>query len=172
MPLNRLVLPVKALDAHMPPPRREDHLSRPAAHARLAHCRTTKRQAATTLGAASGAVAGLVAITPCAGYVNAAAATAIGLIAGAVYFLAISLKYRFGYDDALDVIGVHLVGGIVGSLLVGIFATRSVNKLGANGVLAGGGFHLLGVQALAVVVTMAFSFTVTFGIAKKPRLIA
>jgi Amt family ammonium transporter len=125
-----------------------------------------KDSRATTLGAASGAVAGLVAITPCAGYVNAVAATAIGLIAGVVCFSAISLKYRFGYDDALDVIGVHLVGGIVGSLLVGIFATRSVNTHGANGLLSGGGFHLLGVQALAVVVTMAFSFTLTFGIAK------
>ena len=125
-----------------------------------------KDQRATTLGAASGAVAGLVAITPCAGYVNAAAAAMIGLIAGAVCFLAIALKYRLGYDDALDVIGVHLVGGIVGSLLVGVFATRSINAPGADGLLAGGGVSLLGKQALAVLVTMAFSFTVTFAIAK------
>ncbi len=125
-----------------------------------------KDHRATTLGAASGAVAGLVAITPCAGFVNAAAAVVIGLLAGAVCFLAISLKYRFGYDDALDVIGVHLVGGIAGSLLVGIFATRSVNANGADGLLAGGGLHLLGEQALAVAVTMVFSFTVSLALAK------
>jgi Amt family ammonium transporter len=121
---------------------------------------------ATTLGAASGAVAGLVAITPCAGYVNAAAAVAIGLIAGVVCFLAIALKYRFRYDDALDVIGVHLVGGIVGSLLVGVFATRSVNAQGANGLLSGGGIHLLAQQAVAVVATIIFSFVVSLGLAK------
>jgi ammonium transporter, Amt family len=125
-----------------------------------------KDHRATTLGAASGAVAGLVAITPCAGYVNAEAAIAIGLIAGAVCFFAISLKYRFGYDDALDVIGVHLVGGILGSLLVGVFATVAVNPRGANGLLAGGGLHLLGEQALAVAATMVYSFVVSFGLAK------
>jgi Amt family ammonium transporter len=111
-------------------------------------------------------VAGLVAITPCAGYVNAAAAVVIGLVAGVVCFLAISLKYRFRYDDALDVIGVHLVGGIVGSLLVGVFATRAVNANGRDGLLAGGGLQLLGEQALAVGVTMIFSFSVSFVLAK------
>jgi Amt family ammonium transporter len=125
-----------------------------------------KDQKATTLGAASGAVAGLVAITPCAGFVNTTAAIAIGLIAGALCFLAISLKYRFGYDDALDVIGVHLVGGIVGSLLVGVFATKAVNANGADGLFAGGGTHLLQEQGLAVVVTMVFSFVVSFALAK------
>lgn len=125
-----------------------------------------KDHRATTLGAASGAVAGLVAITPCAGYVNAAAAVVIGLVAGVVCFLAISLKYRFRYDDALDVIGVHLVGGIVGSLLVGVFATRAVNANGRDGLLAGGGLQLLGEQALAVGVTMIFSFSVSFALAK------
>jgi Amt family ammonium transporter len=125
-----------------------------------------KDHRATTLGAASGAVAGLVAITPCAGYVNAAAAVVVGLVAGVVCFLAISLKYRFRYDDALDVIGVHLVGGIVGSLLVGVFATRAVNANGRDGLLAGGGLQLLGEQALAVGVTMIFSFSVSFALAK------
>ena len=125
-----------------------------------------KDHRATTLGAASGAVAGLVAITPCAGYVNAAAAVVVGLVAGAVCFLAISLKYRFHYDDALDVIGVHLVGGIVGSLLVGVFATRAVNANGRDGLLAGGGLQLLGEQALAIGVTMIFSFSVSFALAK------
>src|SRR5207248_5570703 len=86
---------------------------------------------ATTLGAASGAVAGLVAITPCAGFVGGISPIIIGFVAGAVCFLAIQLKYRLGYDDALDVIGVHLVGGIVGSLMVGLFADKAVNPLGA-----------------------------------------
>jgi len=120
----------------------------------------------TTLGAASGAVAGLVAITPCAGYVNAMAAIAVGLLAGAVCFLAISLKYRFGYDDALDVVGVHLVGGVIGSLCVGVFATRAVNPAGADGIIAGGGWHLLLMQLLAVGVTLALSFVVSLGLAK------
>ena len=120
----------------------------------------------TTLGAASGAVAGLVAITPCAGYVNALASIAIGLLAGAICFAAISMKYRLGYDDALDVVGVHLVGGIIGSLCVGVFATRAVNAAGRNGLIAGGGLHLLLNQLLAVAVTIAFSFTVSLVLAK------
>ena len=82
---------------------------------------------ATTLGAASGAVAGLVAITPCAGFVGGVAPIIIGLIAGVVCYLAISLKFRLGYDDALDVVGVHLVGGLLGSILLGLFADASVN---------------------------------------------
>lgn len=121
---------------------------------------------ATTLGGASGAVAGLVAITPCAGFVNGMAAIAIGAVAGAVCFLAIQLKYRFGYDDALDVVGVHLVGGVVGSLLVGIFATRAVNVAGADGLVAGGGLHLLGEQALAVGATLVWSFVMSLLLAK------
>ena len=125
-----------------------------------------KDHRATTLGAASGAVAGLVAITPCAGYVNTMGAVVVGLAAGTVCFLAISLKFRFGYDDALDVVGVHLVGGIVGSLLVGVLATKAVNPLGADGLIAGGGLHLLGEQALAVAATLVFSFVVTYALAK------
>jgi Amt family ammonium transporter len=121
---------------------------------------------ATTLGAASGAVAGLVAITPCAGYVGGLSAVAIGLVAGVVCFLAIQLKFRFGYDDALDVVGVHLVGGIVGSLLLGFFADKAVNAAGADGVFAGGGASLLGKQLLAVGATMAWSFLVSLILAK------
>jgi ammonium transporter, Amt family len=120
---------------------------------------------ATTLGAASGAVAGLVAITPCAGYVGSLAAVAIGAIAGAVCFLAISLKFRFGYDDALDVVGVHLVGGIVGSILLGLFADTSVNPHGTNGVFFGGGWHLFREQSFAVAVVFTFSFVVSGAIA-------
>jgi Amt family ammonium transporter len=119
----------------------------------------------TTLGAASGAVAGLVAITPCAGFVSPLAAMAIGLLAGAICFWAVSLKFRFGYDDSLDVVGVHLVGGIVGSLLLGVFASTAVNPAGPDGLLAGdAGF--LAIQALAVVAVMAYSFVMSYILAR------
>jgi len=116
---------------------------------------------ATTLGAASGAVAGLVAITPCAGFVGGMAPIAIGAIAGGVCFLAIQLKFRFGYDDSLDVIAVHLVGGIIGSILLGLFADDAVNPAGKDGVFLGGGWGLFGEQVLAVGVVLAFSFVVS-----------
>jgi Amt family ammonium transporter len=119
----------------------------------------------TTLGAASGAVAGLVAITPCAGFVSPLAAMAIGLLAGGICFWAVSLKFRFGYDDSLDVVGVHLVGGIVGSLLLGVFASTAVNPAGPDGLLFGdAGF--LGIQALAIVAVMAYSFVVSYILAR------
>ena len=116
---------------------------------------------ATTLGAASGAVAGLVAITPCAGFVGAMSAVAIGAIAGAVCFLAISLKFKYGYDDALDVVAVHLVGGVIGSILLGLFADKAINPAGADGVFLGGGWSLFGEQVLAVAVVLVFSFVVS-----------
>jgi Amt family ammonium transporter len=116
---------------------------------------------ATTLGAASGAVAGLVAITPCAGFVGSLAAIAIGGIAGAACCFAISLKFRYGFDDALDVVAVHLVGGIIGSILLGLFADASVNPAGADGLFFGGGWGLFGEQVLAVAVVFAFSFVVS-----------
>ncbi len=94
---------------------------------------------ATTLGAASGAVAGLVAITPCAGFVGSMSAIAIGLAAGAVCYSALRLKFRFRFDDSLDVVAVHLVGGILGSVLLGLFADKGVNPLGADGLFLGGG---------------------------------
>jgi len=120
---------------------------------------------ATTLGAASGAVAGLVAITPCAGFVGGMSPVIIGLVTGAVCFLAIQLKFKFGYDDSLDVIAVHLVGGILGSVAVGLFADDAVNELAVDGLFLGGGASLLGEQILAVVVVAAFSFLVSYGIA-------
>jgi ammonium transporter, Amt family len=117
---------------------------------------------ATTLGAASGAVAGLVAITPCAGFVGGMAPIYIGLVAGAVCALAVSLKFKLGYDDSLDVIGVHLVGGIIGSLLLGFFADASVNAaIVDEGVFLGGGVDLLIEQVIAVVATIVYSFVVT-----------
>lgn len=126
--------------------------------------RTQKK--ATTLGVASGAVAGLVAITPAAGFVGPMGAIAIGLAGGLVCSWAVGLKFRLGYDDSLDVVGVHLVGGIVGSLLLGVFGTIAVNEFGADGLIAGGGLALMGKQIVAVVATLAFSFIVTMAIAK------
>jgi Amt family ammonium transporter len=121
----------------------------------------------TTLGAASGAVSGLVAITPCAGFVSGMAPIFIGLVAGVLCVLAIRLKFRFGYDDSLDVVGVHLVGGIVGGLLLGFFADAEVNKLVENeGVFLGGGFSLLWFQFVACAATFAFSFVASWIIAK------
>ncbi len=111
----------------------------------------------TTLGAASGAVAGLVAITPCAGFVGAMPSIAIGAAAGIVCYLAINLKFKFGYDDSLDVVAVHLVGGLLGSLLLGFFADASVNPAGTDGVFYGGGWSLLGEQAIAVIAVGLFS---------------
>jgi Amt family ammonium transporter len=121
---------------------------------------------ATTLGGASGAVAGLVAITPCAGFVGGMAPIYIGAIAGIVCYLAISIKRALKLDDALDVIAVHLVGGIVGSLLLGFFGDTAVNEFGFDGVFFGGGTDLLVDQAVAVVSALAYSAVVTFIIAK------
>lgn len=90
----------------------------------------------------------------------------IGLAAGAVAALAIRLKYRFGFDDSLDVVAVHGMGGLTGMLLTGLLATTSVNALGANGLFYGGGLTQPGRQALAVLVTIAWSFGLTFAIAR------
>jgi Amt family ammonium transporter len=130
-----------------------------------------RRRKTTTLGAASGAVAGLVAITPAAGYVGPMGALAIGLAAGIVCAYAVGLKYKAGYDDALDVVGVHAVGGMLGALLIGVFASTAFNEAGADGLLAGGGLSLLGKQAVAVVATLVFSFVVSFGLLKLVDLV-
>lgn len=116
----------------------------------------------TTLGAASGVVAGLVAVTPCAGYVPPLAALAVSAAAGALCAGAVALTARFGIDDALDVVGVHLVAGIVGSLGVGLFASAAINPDGADGLFAGGDYALLGIQALTVLAVAAYSFGATF----------
>ncbi len=119
----------------------------------------------TTVGAATGAVAGLVAITPASGYVEPWAATIIGFVAGAVCYIAVSMKHKIGYDDSLDVVGVHMVGGIIGALLTGVFATLTINSAGADG-LAYGNAAQLGKQAIAVVATLVYSFVVTMIILK------
>ena len=115
----------------------------------------------TTLGAASGVVAGLVAITPACAFVAPWAAVVIGLIAGAICALAVGMKYKFGFDDSLDVVGVHLVGGVIGCLSIGFFGSSAVNSLGLDGLFYGGGFTLLGKQALGVLLVTAYSFFVT-----------
>ncbi len=119
----------------------------------------------TVLGAVSGAVAGLATITPCAGYVNTLAAMAIGAIAGVVCYVALRAKFYFRFDDAFDVVAVHFVGGVTGSLLLGFFAEAAINSAGANGVFFGGGARFLGDQALAVVVVVTYSFCLTWVIA-------
>jgi Amt family ammonium transporter len=125
----------------------------------------------TALGAASGAVAGLVAITPCAGWVTPIGSLFIGFIAGFGCAFAISLKNKLGYDDSLDVVGVHFVGGWIGTLAVGFFSSTSTNSLGNNGIFYGGGGHfggwnLLLHQFLAAGAVTVFSFVGTFIIAK------
>ncbi|WP_104181581.1 ammonium transporter [Arthrobacter sp. B0490] len=121
--------------------------------------------AATSMGAASGLISALVAITPACGAVSPMGALAIGAIAGAVCSLAIELKFRLGFDDSLDVVGVHLIGGILGTLLIGFFATPDAPN-GVAGLFYGGGFELLGIQSLATVAVLAYSFVVTWVIAQ------
>lgn len=115
----------------------------------------------TSLGAASGAVAGLVAITPACAFVAPWAAVVIGLFAGIFCSLAVSLKYKFNIDDSLDVVGVHLVGGIWGSLAIGLFGASAVNSVGVDGLFYGGGTALLGKQAIGVALVAVYSFIAT-----------
>jgi ammonium transporter, Amt family len=119
---------------------------------------------ATTLGAASGIVAGLVAITPSCSSVTPLGAIAVGAIAGVLCALAVGLKFRFGYDDSLDVVGVHLVGGLVGTLLVGFFASKSA-PAAVDGLFYGGGFDQLWRQAVGAVSVMLYSFVLSLVIA-------
>ncbi|WP_327171789.1 MULTISPECIES: ammonium transporter [unclassified Streptomyces] len=119
----------------------------------------------TTFGAASGAVAGLVAITPACGTVGILGGAAVGLAAGVICSYAVAWKFRFGYDDSLDVVGVHFVGGIVGTLFIGLFATAAMTG-GAEGLLYGGGFGQLARQAVAVLAVAAYTFLMTYGIGK------
>ena len=119
---------------------------------------------ATSLGAASGAVAGLVAITPSCGSVTPVGALLMGVVAGAVCAWAVGLKYRFGYDDSLDVVGVHLVGGLVGTLGIGLIASAAAPTAVA-GLFYGGGLGQLGRQTLGALVVLVFAFTVSGALA-------
>ena len=119
----------------------------------------------TALGAASGAVAGLVAITPCAGFVGPLAALIIGIGVGILCYFAVGAKNKLGYDDSLDAVGVHGVGGTFGAIMVGLFAAKAINPAGSDGLFFGN-LHLIGVQAISVLATIAYSFTVTWIILK------
>jgi Amt family ammonium transporter len=119
----------------------------------------------TVLGAASGAVAGLATITPASGFVGPLAAIIIGLVAGALCYYAINLKNKFGYDDSLDVVGVHGVGSTWGVLATGLFASKAINAAGNNGLFFGNP-SLLGIQALSILSVWIYSFAMTFIILK------
>jgi Amt family ammonium transporter len=120
---------------------------------------------ATTLGMASGAVAGLVAITPSCGAVTPLGALVLGIFAGGICAFAVSLKYRLGFDDSLDVVGVHLVGGLFGSLAIGLLGTAAAPSA-VDGLFYGGGAGQLGRQALANLIVAPYSFGVAFLLAK------
>lgn len=119
----------------------------------------------TVLGAASGAVAGLVAITPASGFVGPMSAILIGLVAGVLCYLAINLKMKLRYDDSLDVVGVHGVGGTWGALATGLFASKAINPAGNDGLFFGNP-SLLAIQALTVLVAWIYSFVVTLVLLK------
>lgn len=119
----------------------------------------------TTLGAASGAVAGLVAITPAAGFVGPVSAIFIGALAGAICYGGILLKAKVRYDDSLDVVGIHGLGGTWGALATGLFASAAVNEAGADGLFYGNAGQL-GIQLVSVLATMVFAFVMTFVILK------
>ncbi len=121
---------------------------------------------ATSLGVASGAVAGLVAITPACGFVDPWAAIVIGAVAGTVCAYAVGLKYRLGFDDSLDVVGVHMVGGVLGAVSLGFLAAYPFLEQQSKGLLYGGGFKQLGLQILGPVAVAGYSFVVTWIIAK------
>ncbi|MGZ8383023.1 MAG: ammonium transporter, partial [Nitrospira sp.] len=119
----------------------------------------------TVLGVASGAVAGLATVTPAAGYISPLFALAIGAVAGMACYAAIVWKGRFGYDDSLDVVGIHGVGGVIGILATGLCASKLINPAGADGLFYGNP-GLFGIQLLVVVVTAIFSMVGTFVILK------
>jgi ammonium transporter, Amt family len=119
----------------------------------------------TAFGFASGVIAGLVGITPAASTVNPVGAIIVGVLSGAVCAFAISWKFKFGYDDALDVVGLHMVAGIVGCLAIGLLSSAAMGE-GVNGLFFGGGIGLLAAQAVSVIGVMLYSFVVTFVLAK------
>jgi Amt family ammonium transporter len=119
----------------------------------------------TTLGAASGAVTGLVAITPACAFVTPVGAVILGFVAGMICAYAVGLKWKLGFDDSLDVVGVHLVGGAVGAISLG-FIANPLDIAGLKGLFYGGSAELLLKQVVAVLVVGLFSFTVSFIVAK------
>jgi len=118
----------------------------------------------TLVGASSGAIAGLVAITPACAFIKPWAAVLLGLVAGAVSALAVSLKYRLGYDDSLDVVGIHFVAGWIGTLWIGIFGLPGISEAG-DSLIEGGGLALFGVQFAGAAIATVWSFAVALGVA-------
>jgi Amt family ammonium transporter len=115
----------------------------------------------TTLGAASGAIAGLATITPAAGYVGPNSAIAIGLLAGFSCYYAVSLKNRLGFDDSLDVVGIHGLGGLLGTVCLGLFASKAVNPGGADGLLAGNADFLF-TELFGIMVVGVYAFVISW----------
>ncbi len=120
---------------------------------------------ATTLGAASGAIAGLATVTPAAGFISPVSAMVIGIIAGVACYTAVSMKNRLGYDDSLDVVGIHGLGGLLGTLCLGLFASKLVNPDGADGLLAGNP-AFFATEAFGVLVVLVYAFAVSFVLLK------
>ncbi len=146
------------------------HLATAAAMLSWLTAEWIRNKAPTTIGAATGAVGGLVAITPAAGFIEPWAAAVLGLVAGVVCYWAVSLKSKLKYDDSLDVVGVHMVGGVVGALLTGVFASKAVNEFGANGLIYGNPSQVTK-QLVAIGVTIVYSFLATFVILKVTDLL-
>ena len=137
------------------------HLAAAAATVSWGLAEYLQRGKASVLGAASGSVAGLVAITPAAGFVGPMPAILIGLGAGLLCYFAVSVKFALRYDDSLDVVGVHCVGGTFGAIATGLFASAAVNSAGADGLFYGNAAQV-GAQVIAVVATIGYSFVVSF----------
>ena len=123
----------------------------------------SQRGKPTILGAASGCVAGLVAITPASGFVGPISSLIIGLCAGALCYYGVNFKNKFGFDDSLDAVGVHGVGGTLGALATGLFASKAINAAGADGLFFGNA-ALLGIQAISIVAAATYAFVVTWAI--------
>ena len=115
----------------------------------------------TTLGAASGAIAGLATVTPASGFITANSAIIIGLVAGCACFLAVNLKNKIGFDDSLDVVGIHGLGGLMGTIMLGIFASKAANPGGVDGLLAGNA-AFLGTQIFGAAVVLVYAFVTSF----------
>src|SRR5690606_7042029 len=119
----------------------------------------------TLVGASSGAIAGLVAITPACAFIAPWAAVLLGLVAGAVSALAVSLKYRLGYDDSLDVVAVHFIAGWIGTLWIGLFGVAGIGGTDDEGLFSGGGVLQPGRQALAALIVSVLSFAIAASLA-------
>ncbi|MGA7722777.1 MAG: ammonium transporter [Ignavibacteriaceae bacterium] len=141
------------------------HLASAAAVMSWIFIEWSERGRPTALGAASGAIAGLVAITPAAGYVNNMVAILIGLASGIICYYAVGMKDKLGYDDSLDAVGVHGVGSTFGLLMVGFFASKAINPAGSDGLVYGN-LNLLGVEAISILATMSYSFIASWIIFK------